>query len=439
MLPATPYIFPQRPVIFPQPPTIVLVDANLQPINKTTTIPVIGRNGNDITKTTMVNVLPISAYSRPLSEKSKRNSNKARTSATKKSSKKVNHTIDIKEASDSNIKKCNEKSENKCVEEKNSDPDKEVIPDSKTEDLEINKSNISEETPDEDSNKTTKNIPPSDIVPENKTEKDNVTRDTHNSDKLLSVPKCADPSPTKASSKKLPEQSIQNMSKAVSIGTLDNKPDKIPPDKPTQEFKNKDNKIQNILDTTICENVVDGGNARLELAEEFLAASPTAAFLMSFPLVSGNRADSPADDTQAPNSKENHQRTETLTQPVSYFEKTNVPQNKTKLNNKSENDNSTNVNNPVTKSSELKYESNKSAEVKVSSSVSSFVTNENPFLNLPLPSVIPTTCTLTDASFTIDFDCTGSKSGTSQVTTYSSTTNNIFYKCKTKTNVDVTL
>ncbi|CAH0720733.1 unnamed protein product, partial [Brenthis ino] len=434
MLPATPYIFPQRPVIFPQPPTFVLVDTNLQPLNKSTTIPIVNRNTNDITKTTMVNVLPISAYSHSLSEKNKRNTAKPRTSVTKRGAKRVNQ---INKKVDSNKSKTNKQIETKSDENKITDQEREVTPDTQAGNIETDKTSKArvEKTVTEDSDKKELSSKPDltvnnvDVEPENKIE-NSLTEEIHVTDKMINIPKCSESSTVKEM-KKIPEPTPQipvTVEKPITItNSMDATPDKIPPDKPIQDYKNKDSKIQNILDPSICENVVDGGNARLELAEEFLAASPTAAFLMSFPLVSGNRADSPAEEPQANHAKEIHHRNETLTQPVSYFEKPNLPQNKNKPNKP---DNENNIINPVSKSSDQpKYHNNnKSIDAKISTSVSSLVTNENPFLNLPLPSIIPSSCTLADASFTIDFDCSVSKSVTTQVTTYSTTSNNIFYK-----------
>ncbi|XP_045785248.1 uncharacterized protein LOC123880901 [Maniola jurtina] len=453
MLPATPYIFPQRPVLFPQAPTIVLVDTNLQPLNKQTTIPIINRNSNDITKTTMVNVLPISAYSHPLSAKTKKSNSKPRNNTIKKSVKrpKLNGSNDKKEEN-ADKEKPNEELSNKnddinsndkkvepaekvietikgtVVDDKSKSPelDKFAITDDKSKNPELNKLAIINETITS-TNKI--NIKP-------KNDSNVILDNTLNN--LTGSPKCSGPSIIKSNNgaiiATLPNctAGTEKITNTVTIQEVNTKCTKIPPDKNIveSEYKNKENKMQTIMDTTVCENVVDAGNARLELAEELLAASPTAAFLMSFPLVSGNRADSPAEETANTTIvKESSRRNETPAQQISYFDKSNL-ELKNKTSSKSQNTTTTTTtttsNTLVDKTIEqLKYENNKSMNFKPS--VPATVTNENPFLNLPLPSIVPSSCTLTDSTFGLDFDCNVTKTVTSQPTTYS-TTNNIFYK-----------
>ncbi|CAH2086576.1 unnamed protein product [Euphydryas editha] len=427
MLPATPYIFPQRPVLFPQPPTIVLVDTNFQPINKSATIPILSRNTDDITKTTMVNVLPISAYSHPLSAKTKRSNVKPRNSTPKKVSKKIksvdkkdqisNKTSETVQETEKKVEISSDKDKSLLTLNESSDKTKETLTDKKTpEQDDANKSNI-------ESSVTNNNVVSNTVQNASKETIDHQIKDS---------PKCSEPSivqpniekPVTLQNQEIPvekSESSSNPSTTVAKGNKEAAPNKVV----EGEFKSKDNKIHAILDSNICENVVDVGNARLELAEEFLATSPTAAFLMSFPLVSGNRADSPAEETQNITPKETNLRHETPHEQVSYFEKPNTPASKTKTPNKQQITPVTNIDKSI---DPHKYENNKSTEVKTSTSVSNLVTNENPFLSLPLPSVIPSSCTLTDSTFGLDFDLSVNKTVTTQSTPFNSTTNNIFYK-----------
>ncbi|XP_050344789.1 uncharacterized protein LOC126769880 [Nymphalis io] len=432
MLPATPYIFPQRPVLFPQPPTIVLVDTNLQPINKSA-IPIINRNSNDITKTTMVNVLPISAYSHPLSGKTKKTNVKSRNSIPKKGPKKVK-SIDKKDEVSINQSETDKDSEKKTevtssgdkntavITKENADQNKETLNDEKT--LEADDTNISS------LDKETITDNKKDTV----TVKD-ISKESTDNHKEIAPPKCSEPSMNHDQTNiektiALPNQEVSAEKSEINISNVVvSKSNKISaPEKMEEvEFKSKDNKIQAILDTTICENVVDVGNARLELAEEFLAASPTAAFLMSFPLVSGNRADSPAEEAQNINAKETNLRNETPPQQDSYFEKPIIPENKIKSSSKPPQ--IAPVTNTEKNIHNHKYENNnKSTDIKTTTSVPNLMTNENPFLSLPLPSVIPSSCALTDSTFGIDFDISVNKTVTTQSTTFNNTTNNIFYK-----------
>lgn len=427
MLPATPYIFPQRPVLFPQPPTIVLVDANLQPINKSATIPIISRNTNDITKTTMVNVLPISAYSHPLSAKTKKGSAKSRNSNTKKGSKKIKSNDKKDQISDKSSETGQEIGKKVDI---NSDKDKSVInPDEKND--KTQETSTDKEIPAEAN--TSKSNPESSIT--NNIAVSNTIQNTHEEtidSQIKDSPKCTEPLKVQPNIEKTvsptnKEVSLEKSESSNNSSVVEAKDNKVTaPNKSVEgEFKSKDSKIHAILDSNICENVVDVGNARLELAEEFLAASPTAAFLMSFPLVSGNRADSPAEETQNITPKETNLRNETPHEQASFFEKHNIPANKPKTPSKQQITPVTNTDKSI---DHHKYENSKSIEVKTSTTVSNLVNNENPFLSLPLPSVIPSSCAITESTFGLDFDLSVNKTGTTQSTSFNSTTNNIFYK-----------
>lgn len=425
MLPATPYIFPQRPVLFPQAPTIVLVDTNLQPINKPTS----NRNTNDITKTTMVNVLPIAAYSHPLSAKLKKSNSKSRSNTTRKSVKKIKlaESIDKKEesieAKERTVENVEHKNDDKCSNKEAVAAPKAVIENNK-------ETSVNDKTKSPDSNAlNTNNAVPTKNENNDKSGKNDslATLDNTGPTKCSeSIKSNTDASVTLPSFTGVAEK----LTNSFTIQDASTKFTKLPPDKDSIEndYKNKENKMQTIIDSSICEHAVDGGNARLELAEELLAASPTAAFLMSFPLVSGNRADSPADEIQNTNNvKETRRTNETASQQFSYFEKSNT-EIKNKTSSKSQNISTTTTNTVVDKVPEQhKYDTNKSANVKTTAVPPTTVTNENPFLNLPLPSLIPSSCTMTDSTFGLDFDCNITKTVASQPTAYSST-NNIFYK-----------
>ncbi|CAG4909294.1 unnamed protein product [Colias eurytheme] len=416
MVPATPYIFPQRPILFPTAqPTIVLLDTNLQPLQKQ---PLVNRNTNDMTKTTMVNVLPITAYSHPPSAtKTKRNNSKPKN-VTKKSIKKdkcEKSTGTVTSESDKKSDEAPVTEISKVQENSKSSPTK-IVP---------------EEPPESQrhgENKTNDNNNP--VTSEPKSNELNITNknDSDNASELNSKStnevKIANISPKE---KTLPECNAETSNKVSEVKTNSSDPIILTKtsDQKEIESKCKENKLPTILDTSICENVVDGGNARLELAEEFLAASPTAAFLMSFPLVSGNRADSPTEEApQSTPVKENTCRTELQSQ--NYFDKST--NNKSKSTSKPQNV-SNDVNKPMNSD---KVQNDKIFNKPVSTKAptitsSSNVTNENPFLNLPLPTIISTTCALTDAAFGLDFDCNISKTTTSQPANYVSS-NSLFYK-----------
>lgn len=442
---AAPYMFPPRPLLFPAvPPTIVLVDQNMQPLSKG---PLLNRNNGDITRTTMVNILPISAYSHPLSAvKNKKQNVKLKSDITKKANKKTKPT-------DNTAKESVKVTESKIptvVNKQNKIPE-----DSNKENDEINKVVSSNEKKIESDEDMIKNTSQS-TNEEGKTQKTQIiTVNKINSDvavinvcknKENEVPNALDNSKSPETiTKELPINVITTCS-AQNTDTnkciIENKTLKSSANKEnTTDSKLKENKLPNILplDTPLCDNVVDTGNARLELAEEFLATSPTAAFLMSFPLVSGNRADSPAEEnahnstTANPvqSNKENQRRADIAPPPVAFFEKPTI-EVKTKSaikpsdpcnNTSKENGQQKCVTNVVTK------ESNNNAAIAKPSNTAPLpnISSENPFLNLPMPSSISTNCTLADTNFGLEFDCNISKSIPSQSSSYVSS-NNFFYK-----------
>lgn len=439
MLPAAPYIFPQRPFILPTvPPAFVLVDSNLQTLNKSP-FPIVNRINGDVTKTTMVNILPISAYSRPLSAtKSRKNSAKNKLDNPKRTNKKSKQSTKVTKeplVNDESTKSNDPTAKETATEQNDQTP----LDNSKTKQNEV-KISTSNKEHNRDNNCDYTNLG----------NKENTSIDKDLSMKQaepLTVTKPAEilNIPKRTDLPKISETSAIDKTLSVSTSSTivekehitENVEEKIKDTNKTigkdSVNKDKENKLSHILDTALCENTVDGGNARLELAEEFLAASPTAAFLMSFPLVSGNRADSPAEDphtnTQV-NSKDNHaRRHEVASQTISYFEKTNVNDSKPKPTCKA-----------VTTSSTIhhskqnehhKYSDNhvvsKQADAKHSNNVVTTTSNENPFLNLSMSSLIPTTCTLTDSSYALDFDCTINKTIPSQTTSYVNSSN-LFYK-----------
>lgn len=432
VLPATPYIFPQRPLLFPTlPPAIVLVDSNLQPINKPP-ISFVNRNSGDITKTTMVNILPISAYSHPLSaSKNKKNNMKSKTDTNKKTAKKLKPAV-------KHIKSPVVPVNITQDEHKETTNDSENVSKNTYKQLQKNtsinnvpKNDVTVEKSDSDNIKTVADD--KDVAKQSKTYLDSKIKTKTKEDvklsKVIEPPKCSEPEnvnkvitvPTTTVTTL--ETVINNIQNNVDNNSRLNKV-------PLVEDKDKENKLPNILDSTLCDNVVDAGNARLELAEEFLAASPTAAFLMSFPLVSGNRADSPAEEHQSSgpaNLKDSNQRrNETVTQSVDFYDKSNTSEIKPKSVTKAPSNS-----NIVNKQNDSKFVgpsvNNKQSGIKSTTTGTVNVTNENPFLNLPMPSLISSSCTISDPTFGLDFDCNISKSIPSQCTNYV-TSNNIFYK-----------
>lgn len=416
VLPATPYLFPQRPFLLPSiPPAIVVLDHNLQ---TSKAVPIVSRNSGDITKTTMVNILPISAYSRPLSASRQKKVKVRLKTYAKKAAKKTKSPINnVKEViknnesleakSDSTLAKNNkeniEYNENvKVTEIVTAVTTESVVTVARTDATIHDTSSVAKSKNDKES--SNKHF----IVEEPKAIKSAIAIKTESEKNVVSktVTTTTNTTPT-----------IKEHSK---IDVTNNTSNSIVLEKEIRvENKDKENKMPNILDTTL-DNVVDGGNARLELAEEFLAASPTAAFLMSFPLVSGNRADSPAEETSnaITNVKDTPQKRNDLppqqsSTPVTFAEKANSNMKmkaKVVLSSAADKQNE-----------QPKYVTNvlKPPDPEVSTAVT-----ENPFLNLPMPSLISTTCSLSDNTFGLDFESNILKPALSQPTSNS----NIFYK-----------
>ncbi|XP_041976903.1 uncharacterized protein LOC121731518 [Aricia agestis] len=444
MLPAAPYIFPQRSVLFPTvQPTIVLVDANVQPMSKPGTIPIINRTANDITRTTMVNVLPISAYSRPLSaSKTKKSNVKTKTGIAKKPTKKKTNdeasedTDKTESSSTTATSKENEKVETEKINTTKSNGASENIESDNMKEKEktLQNTNLEEERTcnDTNSNKMCK-----------KSNDSAVKASTDDSKEIKRDTLSAKIDPPKETEKELASQTqpVPKVSEKPSdpaTNAINDKCNKIESEK-ICDIRSKE-KIQSILDPTICESVVETGNARLELAEEFLAASPTAAFLMSFPLVSGNRADSPAEEPQSnavPNiSKESNQQSENSNRTLQFFDKNQASESKEKASAKTQmSNNNVNKNLEQQKYTEIKQQTPSKSSVTSTANVC----NENPFLNLPIPTVASSNSTLPDTStFNLDFDCNLSKP-IPATTSVSASNSNIFYKSDTFTNVKNTI
>ncbi|KAJ0180452.1 hypothetical protein K1T71_003856 [Dendrolimus kikuchii] len=424
VLPASPYIFPQRPFLIPSvPPAIVLVDQSLQALNKPS-VPILSRNNGDITKTTMVNILPISAYSRPLSAtKHKKHAVKLKTDNTKKSIKKNKSAEKSKDIV--TVTPLNENSSNTV---KFSDNLMVEIINSTESQTKIESNNEKESTPKIITTKV--NIPEgtNNVATKNISNKKDIITTQINSIEVSNTIKTS----------KCPIKTSSPITTSITAPAIDakskleeNKTNKSTlPKEAVSNIKEKDNKLPNILDQPLCDNVVDGGNARLELAEEFLAASPTAAFLMSFPLVSGNRADSPAEEvnTAQNNLKDvNQKRTDLTTKQGSCYDKPILVDNKVKSNEKIDNSvldqDKPNDHQKCVTSDAIKLALPKTSTVTPVINA----TSENPFLNLSMPSLVTTSCTLTDSTFGLDFDCNLSKPVPSQSTNLSNTSN-LFYK-----------
>ncbi|KAL4702540.1 hypothetical protein ACJJTC_001425 [Scirpophaga incertulas] len=422
VLPATPYIFHQRPLLFPTlPPAIVLVDPNMQSLK--TPAPVGNRISADITKTTMVNILPISAYSHALSAtKNKKNirqkkENSKKTNVPSKQTDQVNNFSEQKKPDDINLNEVNDTSSTK-----NKDVNANQDVTAESEKLSETNKSSKVEVPLTNNVEATENkldiiskVPASKNNERNREENVNADSKTDSNDlkneKLSSI--------DLESGTNVEASNENNLNK---VGKKSLMTDKIS----TTLVKDKENKLPNILENTLCDTVVDGGNARLELAEEFLAASPTAAFLMSFPLVSGNRADSPADEhtnTVQNSGKDNNQkRNEVLPQTQHYFDKNNL--NETKLKSKVQTSSLSKHNQAI------KYSENYLISKQIENKITNVVTNsatasqDNPFLNLSMPSLISSNCT-TASDIGVDFEC--NKAAQNQVTNYASN-NNFFYK-----------
>ncbi|CAH0748123.1 unnamed protein product, partial [Diatraea saccharalis] len=331
VLPASPYIFPPRPLLFPTvPPAIVLVDSGLQTLNKFSN-PVVNRNSGDVTKTTMVNILPISAYSRPLSAtKVKKNATKSKKDNKKsfKSSKTTEKIVEPEENKESDaqskdVTDNNVKDDSNKVSHNNSNTtikanSCEGVKHDAAENIGLSKNSVSSNEISEINIKTDKTTVITKTSSSQSNETDKIKekdKDIDDCSKKTQVCHIPDKKPAQCTSSKIEKSSntiLSSESSSKSNKTTSAEKASL------QIDKDKENKLPNILETTLCDTVVDGGNARLELAEEFLAASPTAAFLMSFPLVSGNRADSPADEPH--NSVQNNNKDNKLTiQPAQYF------------------------------------------------------------------------------------------------------------------------
>lgn len=447
VLPAAPYIFPQRSFFVPSvPPAIVLFDSNIPTLNKP--VPIVSRNNGDSTKTTMVNILPISAYSRPLSAtKQKKINVKIKSDGNKKTLKKNKQLDKPKDTNKldnssqakteeplqkSNPKENREKVDtNKEIGQDKPDPikvsDEAKINDSCANKIIPSKDKIAAEQITKDNIKTIKaTVAPDNSLlkkPEIVQTKTPEKHEPKESNSTKNVPITTTTTITTAS------EVVRNIKTSEDITKLSksNMEKCAPP-----EDKDKLNKLPNILDTTLCDSAVDGGNARLELAEEFLAASPTAAFLMSFPLVSGNRADSPAEEAHntLSTAKDISQRRNDIVPQIvptsaTFFDKpnNNTTESKTKIIKTvpSTIENKQNVPGAVSNAFP------KPVGPKITPVVTSSVTNDNPFLNLSMPSVVTTSCTLTDTTFGLDFDCNINKPTSNQATTYVSNSN-IFYK-----------
>ncbi|KAI5641791.1 hypothetical protein NE865_06095 [Phthorimaea operculella] len=435
VLPAAPYLFPQRPLLLPtMPPAFVLVDQNLQTLNKPS-FPIVNRINSDVTKTTMVNILPISAYSRPLSAIKSKKGAKSKIVVNKKV-KKLKQVIKPKEQPTLATETPSSKATN-IVDEINVKEKESAREDnnSKTKILETKVSDDSQTQ--QKSIDTSKNTIPSSQNDNIKNISDNIITKTITAITTAeNIPKIAKVIDTTKVTALPTSTDIVNIEKPISKPhSAENTDDKsklgkIVHEKDSKVDKNKENKLPNLLESALCESTVDGGNARLELAEEFLAASPTAAFLMSFPLVSGNRADSPAEETPSNipiiNTKDNnHRRTEIASQNFPYFEKPNPSEVKTKPVEKSIIPNAS-----LNKQTEqLKYFNHNlvNKDTAKTSNTPSNTQNDNPFLNLSMSSLLPTSCNLPDAGFGVDFDCNISKSMPSQSSSYASNSN-FFYK-----------
>ncbi|XP_063620221.1 uncharacterized protein LOC134792800 [Cydia splendana] len=423
VLPAAPYLFPQRPLFLPAvPPAFVIVDPNIQTLNKPS-VPIVNRTGGDTTKTTMVNILPISAYSRPLSaRKTKKVNSKSKNDTTKKVKKKPNIPKTVKEP-------VNKKQTNNVTDETNL-KNNENPPKVKQKEVLVTDTEV--KCSKDPITKLKPSIVDDNVVQSQKKKEDETS--VANNKVTINTSKTGETS-NSITIKTVEKVNLNENQKAIAPPVQTNRNEilkevNISLKSTSVEDKDKENKLPNILDTSLCESGVDGGNARLELAEEFLAASPTAAFLMSFPLVSGNRADSPAEDasnTVHTNVKDTSTQIAMPPAPNEiYFVK---PSSNNDVKTKPIHKQPTSTAIPEKQSAQNKYLDNNilsKSVAKTSSSVAaSNPSNENPFLSLPMPSLIITT-TQSD-TFGLDFDCSISKSIPSQSSSYVSNSN-LFYK-----------
>lgn len=419
VLPA-PYVLPPRPILLPAaPPAIVLLNPGPHPQpNCKTSIPIVTRTGSEVTKTTMVNILPISAYSHPLSLVT----NKRPVSKTESVKKNVK--------ANKNTKKISSKSKNKpsIVKEKNINDNEKS-----RDDQEIK--NICSEAPtttttanaiiDNPKEKEPDKLKEAVASVENKFNHSSVTVNTmdikEKPTKVLENESSAKNISIEIPTSKVDVNTSTNHVKAVELKSILDK----------NNLKSKD-KLPTILDNSLCENTVDGGNARLELAEELLAASPTAAFLMSFPLVSGNRADSPAEVTEAAQApiKETTSRRNICVetpQPEVFYPKTTQPDVKSKHIPKTQ---------PLlqditvaSKDAQQKIQTSLSNKPSLTKEVTSVAntTIEYPFVNLAPATVASTGCMITDPVFSLDFDCNLTKTLLPTYTSSYVSNSNFFY------------
>lgn len=389
----------------------------------------------------MVNILPISAYSRPLSAiKSKKNT-KTKVDGAKKTCKKLKQVAKVPKEQNEEKNNSKEISVDEPLKEKqsnNANP-KDDMHKNKNEEKTTEEVNNSTLTKEDISTTTLKNATETSVRNSDKhtiSEKENLKKEAvevskttqKNTSTVENVTTVTLPTITQKANNTDVSTDIDNKHCLSNVREKNSETNKNTTDKiMLTDDKDKENKLPTILDTALCENVVDGGNARLELAEEFLAASPTAAFLMSFPLVSGNRADSPAEEHQnhiqvTAKDNSNQRRNEINSQPIHYFEKPNDTKQKssTKINISSNNiiSKQTEIHNKYIENNNNKQTNSKNSPIIPTTNM----TNDNPFLNLSMSSLIPTTCALTDTTFGLDFDCNINKSIQSQPTS------NFFYK-----------
>lgn len=375
----------------------------------------------------MVNILPISAFSRPLSAMKTKKSVKLKTDSAKKVIKK-NKLIDVVSKGPNKTDNCTKTEAQNSKENKSPEPftqyaekkDLAKIPD------------VVKTTSISDKDVSSKLVLANKLVNSKKHYSEDVkpienVQLKNNGDKTDEASCVGNLTPVTISSNIAVSVSTNVASKITVTEAID-KHKSLEINIPLIE-KEKDNKLPNMLDTTLC----DGGNARLELAEEFLAASPTAAFLMSFPLVSGNRADSPAEEPQnsqcqSKDQKRNELITQIQTTTTAYLGKINNDDIKAKnieIKTAPQTENKTNQPGQNKLNGDT---ASKAVQPKISIAVTQCnvaVTN-TPFLNLPMPSLI-STCTLSDATFSLDFDCNLNKPIPSQPSSYASNSN-IFYK-----------
>lgn len=315
LLPGTPIVMPPRPFILPaQPPTILLLPTGFPQVARNA-FPILPRQTHcDVTKTTMVNKLPIPAYSYPLSVAKKHN----KTSPIIDKNTTAPRVVDViqrrflkasrqKQMLPKNKIQKSEANKENCPSDKSSDTkavekEQSIIEDRKGGgEKEPQVGNEISKEPSE----ATKSKPKKDQLDQyldnnDKTPDDNTLLKSNIdiSDEQHQSIVMETSSLNLKEKKDKEEKNTSRASTETKVAEKENMVNSIhkPFEISNQEQIQKSVKSTNLLESTICENNVDGGNARLELAEEFLAASPTAAFLLAFPLVSGARPDTPSDD-----------------------------------------------------------------------------------------------------------------------------------------------